>query len=497
MTITEDTTNVADDELTAFFGAAFDPTEDRATETLPPTNPAAEPPTTTGQSIPEALRGLRSRIPTRKTSGIRPRRHEAGRSDVEAAEFAARGNGTHTQVWTTYAARAAVLAALACGPIALVFGGGSSSIAPAPTAAPAATSDSAAKARAGVLARQLVIDWLNARQGDESKLKQLADSPDAMTLPTTPIFTATDPEVGPILPAAAPPSSAIQSTLPTYSVSVSASVHPAGDQNSPSTRRYFEVPVAVGPDAVRALTLPAEVAAPATNLNVDLGYQYQPALNHPVVTAARSFLSAMLTGSGDISRYTSPGTHLSAITPAPYKSVDVREALSSVDFSTTDASQAPDDGKKVRMLVTVLQKKDGDIDDGVTGTYALTLTARGGRWEVSALDAAPLASVAAPKPRPAADSSSTDDTSTGSSSTASTPAAASEPATETAADEPSTTAATQPEAAPTSSAGPQSPEPPATSAPAPTGPQSPAPTADPPKPLLAPGDSDLGPPQGR
>jgi hypothetical protein len=62
--------------------------------------------------------------------------------------------------------------------------------------------------------------------------------------------------------------------------------------------------------------------------------------------------------------------------------------VSSVDLSTSDPRSAPADGEVVRLLVTASQKTQAG--DAVTGQFALTMTSRGGRWEVSGLDSSPL-----------------------------------------------------------------------------------------------------------
>ena len=174
-------------------------------------------------------------------------------------------------------------------------------------------------------------------------------------------------------------------------VTVSAEVTPAGADTA--TRRYFQVPVVVSDKGVRAMAMPAAVPAPSTGLTVNLDYSNQLSSNAAIVTAAQGFLSAMLTGDGDVTRFTSPGTNLGAITPAPYASISVIGART--QKSLGDSAETPADGQRARLLLTISQQPPGTASstDALTGAYALTMAARAGRWEVSALDPAPAAGV--------------------------------------------------------------------------------------------------------
>lgn len=173
-----------------------------------------------------------------------------------------------------------------------------------------------------------------------------------------------------------------------WSVTVGATVRSATDASLRPARRYFLAPVVVTPAGVRAAMLPAEVAAPASDITVDLGYRYRLSPQTPVVVSAAEFLSAMLTGVGDVSRYLTPGVTVTAVSPPPYRAVTIGTALSSVDLSATDRQAPLVDGEVVRLLVTTSQKTN--TADAVPGQFALTMTSRGGRWEVSGLDSSPL-----------------------------------------------------------------------------------------------------------
>ncbi|MGW1616409.1 conjugal transfer protein [Streptomyces sp. NPDC002285] len=169
--------------------------------------------------------------------------------------------------------------------------------------------------------------------------------------------------------------------------------------------QYFRVAVqSAGSDdtsGYTAVSLPAQVAAPSALKPDDLGYPTSRGTgsSDPASDTAASFLKAYVAGQGELDRYTSPGIRLSPVVPAPYISVK----LTSVQDDSQDSAgtKVPDDGVRRRLLVSV----DATDADGNTFplTYALALTARGGRWEVSSLDDAP-ATAATSKPSSAPNS---------------------------------------------------------------------------------------------
>lgn len=163
-------------------------------------------------------------------------------------------------------------------------------------------------------------------------------------------------------------------------------------------RRYFQVPIVVTGAGMRPVGLPVPVSAPTSTGSVQLAYAKPLPSADPAAQTVMAFLGAYTTGKGDLSVYVSPGSEISPITPAPYI------AVSAVDLRVdTDAPQTPKDGTQLQVLATVTLTSQ--TDQIVTSTYALTLTARATRWEVSALDPAPAeipssSSAAAPTPTP-------------------------------------------------------------------------------------------------
>lgn len=147
-------------------------------------------------------------------------------------------------------------------------------------------------------------------------------------------------------------------------------------------RRYFQTTIRLVDGATRAIGLPAPIAAPAQADTANLIYTSALTTAAPAGEATMAFLGAYLAGSGDVTRYTSPNSEIQAIAPAPYVTVDAVDLRA--DGETTDS--APD-GAELHVLATV--KLASLSDQRLTSSYALTMTARAGRWEVTAIDPAP------------------------------------------------------------------------------------------------------------
>ncbi|MEJ8631965.1 conjugal transfer protein [Streptomyces sp. MS2.AVA.5] len=171
-----------------------------------------------------------------------------------------------------------------------------------------------------------------------------------------------------------------------------------------ATVRYFQVPVATAPAAggasgYTALAMPAEVAAPERIVAPALVYgPMRPALPaDPRTQAVTEFLTAYLTGAGELDRYLAPGTKLTPVTPAPYTGLAVDALAIEGEKGTEPVTTVPADGTRLRLMATL--RATGHDEVRVPLTYALTLKARAGRWEIAALDTAPAPAPHAPAPR--------------------------------------------------------------------------------------------------
>lgn len=364
-----------------------------------------------------AKKGWRSRWTARK-----------GRDHREARDSSQWTGGTE---WATRATTALLVAGLVCGPAAAakVF------LFPTePTATQGTGFDERAMARqaaASDMARRALTGWLTATQDDSSQLSSWWDV-STMQLPRT---------------ATAVSNAHVLSALPTapgvWSVRVGADVTPPGGA---TRHRYFAVPIAVSGHGVsvaaKPLTLPAEVAAPSMKVDLGTSYSGQISRDSGVWTTTQGFLSASLAGQGSATLYMRPGVSIPAVQPAPWTAAQVTSIAASNDDVAASTGSQPE-GTQVRVLVTVQltpppskataapspssapsastsAPADGNppwpggpttspdsststsapdtgtstspasAGEAVTGQYELVLTLRAGRWEVSALDPAPV-----------------------------------------------------------------------------------------------------------
>ncbi|MQY23651.1 hypothetical protein NRB20_67820 [Nocardia sp. RB20] len=243
-------------------------------------------------------------------------------------------------------------------------------------------------------ARDFVVTYLSASANQQDEIAQYVSSGQQVTLPATgrqvadPAVVFAEREVSnPQLEvwavtisarvgkaAAAPASTAATSSSSgtTSAASKSASAGPG--------RQYYRVAVSVGAGRVRALTLPAAVDAPGRGSDLALANQNSCNADSPFGQVVSGFLTAYLTGSGDLSRYTVPNSGIVAPTPAPFVSVET--AMVAAENSGCGTS-----GATARILATVNPK----ATDGAAPTlaYPLTMVLSAGKWQVQSIDPLP------------------------------------------------------------------------------------------------------------
>ena len=308
------------------------------------------------------------------------------------------GQWTGGSKWATRGATGLLWAALACGPVGLMLGG--VAFLSTPSSASAQTQQvldtTGEQTAAEQFAEDFVVTWLTTPRGEETTLAPFVDV-SGIALPKVP-WTVSNPA----------PAALVQTGAGRWAVTVAATVttppvegqDPA--QTSGPVRRFFTVPVRYDAGALIAEALPAPVAAPATAEPGRLGYRYSLSAQHPASTATAEFLAALLTGAGDVTRYVTPGTQIQAVTPPPYAEVLIRNL--DVDTDPADLPKAPSNGDELHELVTAEARSS--TGQAISVQYALTLTAREGRWEVRAVEPAPRqaadqpAAVTTPAPTP-------------------------------------------------------------------------------------------------
>jgi hypothetical protein len=281
---------------------------------------------------------------------------------------------------------AALALALLAGPAALVWTALRPE--PAPVSAAAGAASTTETAAASERAVELVETWLRADSNDKQLIASLTNAP-VGSLPQEGL-TIRDSSVAQVE----------QADDGVWSVTVGVDVaEPAPGSKADKeqaevalvwVRRYFQVPVLVdrtdtewsGPElAVIALALPAPVPGPAAAEPPDLDYSETISPTSAAGQSVAGFLSAMVAGDGEITRYLRPGTSIPTVIPAPYSAVAVTGIKGS-----HEVTEDPTDDAGTHALTTVeLTRLDGEK---TTAQYVLTLVARDGRWEVAGLEPA-------------------------------------------------------------------------------------------------------------
>lgn len=166
---------------------------------------------------------------------------------------------------------------------------------------------------------------------------------------------------------------------------------------APGGTAYFAVPVRVEGGVAAALSLPARTRPPAP---VDPEVFQQPALSavatdDPAFQTAAGYVTAYLTGSAELDRWTAPGADLTPVTPAACRTVRI-------DNVATVVSDSESPAPRIAVITTANCQAVGRPSS--TGQYGLVLQVRDGRWEVVAEDPAllldPVATTEAPPSTP-------------------------------------------------------------------------------------------------
>ena len=212
--------------------------------------------------------------------------------------------------------------------------------------------------------------WLTSTREQAQGLIALLPGMQAGALPRVG-FGASDPAV-----------SSITQTDGVWSVTVAVTVT---DQRPSTARRFFRVPVTVTGGTITALTLPTPVAGPPVGSVTNVDYP-APVASGPVAVTVAQFLAAYTAGAGDVTRYVTPGVAMTAISPAPYTTVQPHRRARRPAHGH-QRRRTGRDGTVLRLLATAA----ATVTDTqtTTVTYALTLHSRAGRWEVHAIDPTP------------------------------------------------------------------------------------------------------------
>ncbi|WP_040832480.1 conjugal transfer protein [Nocardia jiangxiensis] len=250
-------------------------------------------------------------------------------------------------------------------------------------------------------ARDFVVTYLGASANQQDKIAEYVSAGQQVTLPSAgrqvsdaavvfaereitnaqlDVWTVTiSARVGKGAGTSAPASTSSSST--TTSAASNTGTASNTSASAGSARQYYRVAVSVSAGRVRALTVPAAVEAPGRGSDLALANENSCSADTPFGQVVSGFLTAYLTGTGDLSRYTVPNSGIAAPTPPPFVSVDT------VMVAAESSGCGADGATTARILATVNPK----AADGVSPTlaYPLTMILSAGQWQVQRIDPLP------------------------------------------------------------------------------------------------------------
>ena len=276
----------------------------------------------------------------------------------------------HGDALATRVIHLALAAAILSGPTALLVAVTSGSRqGPSPgIVAPAATSDVRDASLAGATAQRMVLAWLTAAAGDRSSLQALIvdDLPPTLDLPEKRPPGPTQVWVGEI----------DQRAPGRYRVVVATLGGALGSG-------YFAVPVRVQDGRAAAVSLPARSRppAPADAQGIRFPAVDPVTTDDPAYQTAAGYITAYLTGSAELDRWTAPNVGLTPVTPP---------SCAAVHIDGVEAANGDPATPLERMSVLATATCHGPGRPSSTTQYGLVLQLRDGRWEVVAEDPALL-----------------------------------------------------------------------------------------------------------
>jgi conjugative transposon protein TcpC len=330
-------------------------------------------------------RPFRRESPTGRRSGrpslARTRRRPPARHPTESEFHSPIGQWTNGSNLKTKAATVGLVGALALSPAGVVVGLAAASGGSAPTADRTAVDRRGEQAAVEEFAARFVTTWLSADADNaEQRLSGLIEIPDGAEFPTEG-QQATDPTVAEV----------DRLDAGRWSVTIAVTATPRGSDRG--VRRFYAVPVVYDAGQLVGLALPSPVAAPTMAETPSLSYPGDLASTHPAWRTVAGFMGALLAGSGDITRYLTPGTHVAPVLPVPFAEVRISQIATQAEVGV-DPARTPADGTRLAVLVTAAGSPTPADAAGLTVQYALVLTGRDGRWEVSEVEASPRLEVA-------------------------------------------------------------------------------------------------------
>ncbi|QIV79912.1 conjugal transfer protein [Mycolicibacterium frederiksbergense] len=238
-------------------------------------------------------------------------------------------------------------------------------------------------------AEDYVTTWLTSTAATAGSLNQFVslNTPD-LNLPTTPAVVLGSPSVVAVTYEG---TAGKDSEAEVFSVVVGVNERPY--ESASPTRYLYRVPVLWSRFGPRATGLPFQVSGPGPGADLRVAYPSTLGRTDSAYEVVSGFITAYLTGTGDVARYVTTDSLLAGI-GAPYlaRKDDKGNPLPLVTSvaATGPVPAQPADGQTVRVLaqVTALTSQYANV----AMTYPLTLRGVGGHWSVAGIDRAPVLS---------------------------------------------------------------------------------------------------------
>lgn len=245
--------------------------------------------------------------------------------------------------------------------------------APAPVKAQAVGVKSENQA-AGAYASEALAAWLSATSNDHAAMDTYFADGGGMVGQSTPEYKD--------LTVASVEDAGNGITTVKLSASIKTTSKDTGkDEKVTWTPYWYQLAVKTDGQKMRALALPTPIAAPETGNQVSLAYPKR-VTDEELTKTAQDFLNAYAAGQGDVTRYTTPDSTITPITPAFYTEAKLKDLSSKEDLKDGD----PGNGDTAEVLLRADMTRDGNSKGA---QYVLNLKSRDGRWEVDTIDSAP------------------------------------------------------------------------------------------------------------
>ena len=287
------------------------------------------------------------------------------------------GNGTVVQSWASDAGRWAVYLGAAVVALGALCGFLAFTSPPAQVQASAQSGQTTQQQETGAFAQAYLAAWLSATSTDHDEL-------DRYTNVTGSSLVGTSPTEYRDLAVASIEDSPGGLTTVVVSASLKTTGTDKGKETITWTPYWYQIAVQAQGEEIAPAGLPAPIAMPAIADGPQLGYPSRVA-NKEVQATVADFMTAYLTGQGDVTRYITPESTIMAITPAYWTQATVKTIQSVSEVANSN----PVTGQTAEVLVEMNLTRETTTKPA---QYVLSLKVRDGRWEIQSINSAPALS---------------------------------------------------------------------------------------------------------